>query len=97
VPVLLPHRQQRYRFALSEDLTFDEKRALQTIRDFITELWSGEREPARFYIQESHDLPTILTLANKGRYKSAMRSVDDMNVLISELHYDFSRSMDMEW
>jgi hypothetical protein len=97
VPVLLPHRQQRYRFALSEDLTFDEKRALQTIRDFITELWSGEREPARLYIQESHGLPTILTLANKGRYKSAMRSVDDMNDLISELHYNFSRSMDMEW
>lgn len=97
VPLLLPHKQKHHRFALAEDLSFDEKHALQTIKDFIKELWADDREPARLYIQESHGLPTILTLARQGRYKSAMRSVDDMNDLITELHNDLSRSMDMEW
>jgi hypothetical protein len=82
---------------LAEDLTFDEKQALQTIKDFIKELWSGDREPARLYIQESHGLPSILTLAREGRYKSALRSVEHMTDLITELQYRLDRAADMDW
>jgi hypothetical protein len=96
VPVLLPHRRGANRFTIVGEMSFDEDAAIQVIRRFIPLLWKEDREPAYGYIQES-GLPTILPMAADGRYMVAMRSVEDMNFLIEELHYTFDMSANMDW
>lgn len=96
VPVLLPHQVGQRRFTLLDVDSFTEPSALNVIEAFIERLWSGSREPAREYIQESQ-LPIILPMASDGTYKMAMHSLDDMRALIEKLHYDFGRAADMDW
>jgi hypothetical protein len=77
VPVLLTERHGVYGATIEGEVAFDEPSALETIEEFIAHLWSGTREPARIYIQES-GLPLLLTMASDGTYLSAMRSTDEM-------------------
>lgn len=95
-PVLLPHKRGKSRFALSGDLGFDENAAIGVIREFIALLWSGSREPAKLYIQES-GLPLILPLASDGTYYRAMRSASDMEELVERLNHQFDQAANMDW
>lgn len=96
VPLCLPHQKGRGRFTVTEDLGFDETAAIEVIEKFIDHLWSGEREPARLYIQEN-DIPTILTMAKDGSYRQAMQSVDDMECLLEGLTRQWDNAANMDW
>jgi hypothetical protein len=96
VPVLLPHQAGKNRFTITGDLDFDEAAAIGIIESFIEHLWSGHREPARLYIQES-GLPIILTMARTGAYKQAMASVEDMTNFIEHLSWESDRAANMDW
>ncbi len=96
VPVLLSDQAGGHRFTLLDASDFNEPSALDVIDNFLRHLWSGNREPARLYIQESH-LPIILPMATDGTYKVAMESTDNMQGLITALEYDFDRAADMDW
>ena len=96
VPVLLPHQSRRRRFSLSGASSFNETFAFEVIENFVSHLWSNDREPARTYIQESH-LPMIFPMASDGSYKAAMQSVENMQALVDQLQHDFDRAANMDW
>ncbi|MBV8891627.1 hypothetical protein [Bradyrhizobium sp.] len=77
-------------------MAFDDKEALATIEKFIDYLWSGPREPAKIYIQES-DLPLILPKASDGTYAAAMATVDDMNAFVERLMKEADAAANMDW
>jgi hypothetical protein len=94
VPVVLYQRPDR--FSLIPEKAFDDREALATIDDFIAYLWSGEREPARIYIQES-DLPLVLPMARDGTYAAAMATVDKMNEFVDHLTRRSDAAANMDW
>lgn len=96
VPVLLPHQVGQHRFTLTGNLGFDEAAAIEVIGSFISHLWSGKREPAQIYIQES-GLPLILPMANDGTYRNAMNSVEDMYQFVECMTHQFDRAVNMDW
>ena len=96
VPVTLEHRTTKSQFSLTPELAFDDKEALAAIENFIAYLWSGQREPARIYIQET-DLPLILPMASDGTYAAAMATVDDMNVFVDRLMRKSDAAANMDW
>ncbi len=96
VPVLMPHRVGTREFTLGHGMEFDFTHAIKTVQQFIEFLWSGEREPAKAYLQKS-DLPTILTLAADGTYKAAMASQESMDDLIEYESYQADQAANMEW
>jgi hypothetical protein len=81
---------------MTGEMAFDDETAIATIETFIIHLWSGTREPARFYIEES-TLPLILAMASDGSYARAMRSPDDMNEFVELLSDRFAAAADMDW
>ncbi len=96
VPVLLPHKRGSNRFTLGHGLEFDAEEAFSAIDRFISFLWSGDRAPARLYIQESY-LPVILPYATNGMYAQAMTSIEEMETFISHLSEEVDRSANMDW
>lgn len=96
VPVRLPHKAGKRRFAISADFAVEDAKALKVIDDFIKHLWSGEREPAYYYIQKS-GLPLILTYTKDGTYRSAMQSVESMKGFIEYQSYEWDRAANMDW
>jgi hypothetical protein len=96
VPVVLPHRAGSRRFMVAAATHFDDEVTLAIIEKFVAHLWAGDRSPARIYVQES-GLDLILTRASDGRYASAMRSDDDMQSLVDELHYFSDQAANMDW
>ena len=96
VPVLLTEGTSKHHFQFGGEFDFEEASALDAISRFIDHLWSGPREAAHLYIQESH-LPSILTMASDGRYAAAIRSVEDMESLIDYLNYQFDQAANMDW
>lgn len=96
VPLLLPHRRDKnaIRFGTGVDYVDDE--ALNTIDTFIEHLWSGDRAPAKLYIQDS-GLPLILTMAKDGTYARAMSSEEDMNEFLDYLGHKFDQAANMDW
>jgi hypothetical protein len=96
VPVVLPHRTGSRRFAVAGGNYFDDTAALAVIERFIKHLWSGPREPARMYIQDS-DLELILPMASDGTYARAMASSEAMQDLIDRLHYMWDQAANMDW
>jgi hypothetical protein len=96
VPVLLPHKAGKRRFALTGGMNFGESTALDVIEEFIAHIWSNEREPAEIYIQNS-GLPLILPMASDGTYARAMSSVEDMNEFIESLSRQFDNAANMDF
>jgi len=96
VPLLLPQKKSKPKYSFDKGLSFDDETALDGINQFINFLWSGAREPAKHYIQES-DLPLILTFANDGTYKRAMASANDMEELIHHLSESMDQSINMDF
>lgn len=96
VPLLLPHQKGKPRFILSDNLSFDEHKVLNTIEKFIKVLWKGKRGPAKLYIQES-DLPLILTFAADGTYQKAMKSTKSMKDFLDRLCYEFDQAANMDF
>jgi hypothetical protein len=95
VPLLLPHQKGSGRFSFYSDLGFDEKDALGIVEEFIAHLWSGEREPAKIYIES--DLPLILPMATDGTYQDAMKSVENMKEFVEHLSWKFDQAANMDW
>jgi hypothetical protein len=96
VPVAFHYASSKPKFSLSPELTFDDAKAIEAIEKFITYLWSGPREIARIYIQES-GLPLILPMARDGTYKKAMSSLDEMNSLVDHLSRRADDVANMDW
>lgn len=96
VPVVLDHKPTKFRLSLTPEFAFDNERALLTIEKFISCLWSGKREPAKLYIQES-DLPLILPMASDGSYTAAMVSVEGMKALVERLMKQMDAAANMDW
>lgn len=96
VPVFMPHKKGQQRFALSEQFGFNDDSSLKTIENFINLLWSGNRTPAKLYIQDA-DLPLILTSASDGTYSQAMQSVEDMQLHIDRINYLVDQAANMDW
>jgi hypothetical protein len=96
VPVLLPHRVGTKKFRLGHGLDFDLPSAIELLEGFRVHLWSQSRAPAELYIQKS-ELPIILTMAADGTYASAMKSVEDMNLLVEQLSAETDRAANMDW
>lgn len=96
VPILMPHNDKGRRYVLSDALAFNEADAIEVMEKFICVLWSGNREPAKLYIQES-GLPLILTMAMDGSYKNAMHSVQEMEGFLEWLSYADDRAGNMDW
>lgn len=96
VPVLLPYKTGSRKFKLAHGLSFDAQAAISAMEDFIAYLWSGEREPAERYIQQS-ELPLILTYVHDATYSRAMKSVEDMEDFVRLLSGEFDRAADMDW
>ena len=93
VPVIL---QPNHNHSLLQEFIFDEARAIEVIEGFVAYLWSGNLEPARLYIQESN-LPLILTMTKDGSYLKAMKSTENMKVLINDLHHRFDQFANMDF
>jgi hypothetical protein len=96
VPVAFDYTSSKPRYSLSPELAFDDAQAIAAIERFIAYLWSGPREAARLYIQES-GLPLILTMAQDGTYKAAMSSVEDMSELVAGLSREADDAANMDW
>jgi hypothetical protein len=96
VPIVLTQRGNKHPYSVDGAIDFNHEAAIATIEKFIVHLWSGAREPARIYIQESH-LPLILSMASSGAYVKAMSSADDMNELVEALSRMFDDAANMDW
>ena len=96
VPVLLPYKRGSNRFTLNQGLEFDTEAALTSIEQFIDFLWSGDRAPAKLYIQDSY-LPIVLTYAANGTYTQAMGSKEEMESFVTYLSNDMDRAANMDW
>jgi hypothetical protein len=96
VPVLLPHSTRSRRFTLGRGFSFDDASAFVVIEEFISHLWSGQRQAAKIYLQQS-ELPLILTLVADGTYAKAMTSSENMTKLVEHLMEEFEKSVNMDW
>lgn len=96
VPVEVMNENSIKKFTLygGTDSTIDE--ALQRIGKFIEYLWSGERIPAKLYIQDS-DHPIILSMAHDGTYHAALTSCESMKKLIEKLDDKTDKATNMEF
>jgi len=97
VPVVFDSTQLKNRFSLTETLGFNNAEALASIEEFIKHLWSGKREPARYHIQESSGLPSVLTMATDGQYATAMQSVGNMEEFVSHMLDRNDAHSNMDW
>jgi hypothetical protein len=96
VPLLLPHKRDKNAFRFGSGVDYVDEEALNTIDAFIEHLWSGDRAPAKLYIQDS-GLPLILTLAKDGTYARAMVSAEDMDEFLDYLGRQFDQAANMDW
>lgn len=98
VPVQLTQRDDKAKrkFTLGAGLRVSPNDVIETLERFTTHLWSGERAPAKMYIQATN-LPSILTYAFDGSYQEAMNSEKDMRDFIQNLQDMFDRAANMDW
>lgn len=96
VPVLMNHRKQKNRFSLHGSLAFREEDVIKLIEDFIEFLWQGALKPAMYYTQEC-GLPTILTLAANGTYKTATVNMESMTEYSTDLMSELDNAANMDW
>jgi hypothetical protein len=96
VPLLLPHKAGKKRYSISADLSMEDAKAFEVIAHFIQHLWTGEREPAYHYIQES-GLPLVLTHAQDGTYARAMQSVEAMKEFLDYQSHLWDQAANMDW
>lgn len=77
VPMLLPHKRSKSAFRFGTGLNFETGPSIDLIKAFIAHLWTGDRSPAKIYLQ-NYELPVVLTQVKDGTYASAMQSDADM-------------------
>jgi hypothetical protein len=96
VPFVLEGKQGKYLLSFRENISFRDEDAIKTIEDFIVQLWSGDREPAKLYIQES-GLPLILPMATNGQYEQAMSTIAEMDRFLNYLTELFDNAANMDF
>ena len=84
VPVQLPLRRESDDFRFGNGVKIVEDEAINLLDDFVEHFWSGDRAPAKLYIQD-HQLPLILTMAQSGEYRHAMASNEAMEAFADHL------------
>lgn len=96
VPVFMPKQKEKFQFSFVQNSEYQDDQAISIIENFISKLWTGSREPAYLYIQESK-LPTILSLAKSGMYIEAMETLEKMDALVQQLCDQFDNAANMDW
>jgi hypothetical protein len=96
VPMLLREKGSKSHLTFGIGLDFNDKAAMVLIERFVSHLWSGQRAPAKIYIQES-GLPLILTYARDGTYGRALQSEEEMESFVEALGNEFDRSANMDF
>jgi hypothetical protein len=96
VPVALDHTAPKAQFSLTPEWAFEDTKAIAAIEAFISFMWSGSREPAKIYIQES-ELPIILPYASDGTYRAAMASREDMQQHVDHMTGQWDMVSNMDW
>lgn len=96
VPVAFEHKSPRPRFLLTPELVFDDAEAITTVEEFICFIWSGPREPAEIYIQNT-ELPLMLPYAADGTYRDAMASMETMREHVKQMTDEWERAANMDW
>jgi len=59
-------------------------------------MWQSDVAPAMYYAMESY-LPIFLTFVNDGSYKSAMKSMEDMENFVRYLSNEVDKAANMDW
>jgi hypothetical protein len=95
-PVRLPRPQDKVSFRFGRGVEFVDHEAIVLIAKFIDFFWSGDRAPAKTYIQDN-GLPLILTMAKDGEYARAMSSDEDMNEFVDHLGHLMDRHANMDF
>lgn len=96
VPVLMHHKRSKNKFSLSGNLSFDNQKVIELIEEFIAYLWNGDLKPAMIYTQE-FELPTILTYAQNGLYKTAIVSDVVMEKVADKISSMIDNAANMDW
>ena len=91
-PVQLPHRRGEYSYRFPNFLEFMgeqrahmDRQAIECIQDFVEHIRSGPLAPAWMFLDEGMDV--VLTHAQDGTYKLAMKSEEDMQDFINYRTY----------
>jgi len=96
IPVLLNHEKIQNRFSLSGSLSFDDNSVMELIDEFIKYLWESSLYPAMYYTQKLN-LPTIVTYAKNGQYKSGMDDFKTMEIFTDYLMHELDNAANMDW
>lgn len=96
VPMLLPHKNNKTAYRFGSGLDFRLEPSISLIKAFINHIWTGERSPARIYIQE-YQLPAVLTFVENGTYDAAMHSDADMLKFASFLAGSIDNAANMDF
>ncbi|WP_290478757.1 hypothetical protein [Hyphomonas sp. UBA1923] len=96
VPMMFGHRRQKRSFRFGSGMAFDIAGAITVIKAFPDHLWSGDRAPAKIYIQE-HEHPLILTHVADGKYAEAMSSESAMSEFSMYLAHMMDRYANMDF
>lgn len=96
VPMLLPHNRNPSLFRFGSGLDFKTDASIDLVKAFIAHLWTGERSPAKIYLQD-YELPVVLTHAKDGTYAAAMCSDTDMGEFAGYLAAMIDRHANMDF
>jgi hypothetical protein len=96
VPVIQDVIEGQANFTLGESLSFNAPAAFLVIERFVADLKNGANEPAWSYVQD-HGLPSILTMAQDGSYRDAMKSSQLMNDFVEVLSSRIDDAANMDW
>ncbi|MBY6140661.1 hypothetical protein KUV26_14550 [Leisingera daeponensis] len=95
VPLKILDAPKSGSFAFVTESDYDQRRDFERIERFLSQLWSGKREPAKLYIETN--LPCILTYVTNGKYQRAMRTVEDMKAFLEGLTRMWDDAANMDW
>jgi hypothetical protein len=82
-------------FSFGTDGSRDWERDYTRIENFLRQLWSGRRQPAKQYIETG--FPCILTYAVNGMYQQAMQNEDEMEKFIEYLSRKIDDAANMDF
>lgn len=96
VPMLLPHKKSKTAYRFGSGLDFLMEPSIFLIKKFAAHIWTGERSPAKIYIQD-YQLPAVLTFVEDGTYDAAMRSDADMSKFASFIAESMDNAANMDF
>jgi hypothetical protein len=95
VPLRILESDTQLGFSFGTDSTRDWEHDYARIENFLRQLWSGRRQPAKQYLETG--FPCILTYATNGVYQRAMRNEDEMKGFIEHLSRQIDDAANMDF